>query len=236
MPNDPMDSSGYRRREPLSARLSIYDFQQDRVDLPGEATFLLSEVSGIVLDVGCGLGQYVDRLVSERPDLQLFGVDQSPVMARHVLADATHLPFADSTCGAALAMHMLYHVDIPTAVAELRRVVSPGGVVLASTNGSRDKQELYDVIGAAAGTPFVDLARAFTFSGIDLLANAFDEVELHTWTRKTVVPTLQPLAAFVASMELAPKLEERTVALLKDTLARDGTFTMTSESGIFSCR
>lgn len=51
-----------------------------------------------------------------------------------IQADA-RLPLGDGGVDVVLAMHMLYHVpDVPAPVAELRRIVKPGGTLLASTN------------------------------------------------------------------------------------------------------
>lgn len=102
-----LTSRGYADHRPLAARLSIYDWQVDRVDLPGLAVTALADVRGPVLDAGCGLGTYVDRLARDRPDLAVLAVDLSAGMRRQVVGDVQQLPVADGSVGAALAMHML---------------------------------------------------------------------------------------------------------------------------------
>ena len=72
------------------------------------------------------------------------------------VGDAEALPLRDAAIDAVLAMHMLYHVpDRARAIAEMRRVLRPGGVALAVTN-TRDHVEalneliadvLEDVVG-----------------------------------------------------------------------------------------
>jgi hypothetical protein len=63
-------------------------------------------------------GVYGARLAGLRPDLRVAGVGLPAGMRPAVVADAVRLPFATGAAGAALAMHMLYHVpDIPAAVA-----------------------------------------------------------------------------------------------------------------------
>ncbi len=146
--------SGYEDAGPFQARLAIYAWQRDPVDLPGLAVAGLDGVTGVVLDVGCGPGRYADRIALERPDLRVASVDLSPGMRPRIVADARRLPFADASAGAALAMHMLYHVtDMPAAVAELRRVVRPGGVVLVSTNRADNMPELRALVDAACRGP-----------------------------------------------------------------------------------
>ena len=176
-------SKGYERPEPLASRLAIYAWQRDRVDLHGLAAAALADVSGVVLDVGCGPGSYARRIVQERPDLRVATVDLSPGMRPLVVADAVALPFADGTAGAALAMHMLYHVpDVAAAVAELRRTVRPGGTLLVSTNGRGDKPELAALVdgvlrelsGIAGRERFVNPSERFTAEDGALLEAQFD--------------------------------------------------------------
>jgi len=102
-----------------------------------------SAVTDPVVDIGTGNGQYLLAL----PDRWRVGLDLSSGMlnsarqaglhAPLVVADAQALPLADNSAGTLLANHMLYHVPhIVVAVREARRVLSPGGVLLAATNGS----------------------------------------------------------------------------------------------------
>jgi SAM-dependent methyltransferase len=88
-----------------------------------------------VADVGSGKGRFA-RLVKERyPESQVVAVDLAEAMLKHVppgidrvAASMTELPFADESCGGAYATESLEHaVDIPAAVAELTRIVKPGG-------------------------------------------------------------------------------------------------------------
>jgi ubiquinone/menaquinone biosynthesis C-methylase UbiE len=52
-----------------------------------------------------------------------------------VVADVLALPLRDGVFDAAVAGFLLNHLPPAAALAELTRVVSPGGVVLASTWG-----------------------------------------------------------------------------------------------------
>jgi SAM-dependent methyltransferase len=165
------------------------------VDLPAVAAAALAPASGVVVDVGCGPGVYGARLAGLRPDLRVAGVDLSAGMRPAVVADAVRLPFATGAAGAALAMHMLYHVpDVPAAVAELRRVTAPGGVVVVSTNGRDDKPELGRLVRdvaagpGGAGAPFVSPSEAFTAEDGDVLAQRFGDVRRQVFDRVVEVP------------------------------------------------
>ena len=94
------------------------------------------------LDVGCGVGQVVAKLTEA--GFEAYGVDVSePNIARakqftdHCqLYDGRQLPFPDRHFASAGALNVLEHVEEPEAfIAELVRVVEPGGrVVLSSPN------------------------------------------------------------------------------------------------------
>lgn len=120
---------------------------------------------GRALEIGVGTGRVA--LPLHRSGIPLAGVDISPLMVRRLiekaggrppfplaLADATALPFAGGTFGAALAAHV-FHLIPPwrEAVAELLRVVTPGGLLLVHLTGGGG--ELFHVVrerfSAAAG-------------------------------------------------------------------------------------
>ena len=108
---------------------------------------LLAELSRIgadrVLEVGVGTGR-ISRPLMER-GIRVHGVDISRAMMRTLLrqlgagymvpdltvGDATRLPFATGSVPAALMVHILHLVSsMPEAVAEVARVLKPGGVLL----------------------------------------------------------------------------------------------------------
>ena len=62
------------------------------------------------------------------------------------------LPFADNDFDVVTAMHMLYHApDKDRAVAEIARVLKPGGLLIATTNGNDALKELTDLTQAVFG-------------------------------------------------------------------------------------
>ncbi|WP_052667277.1 class I SAM-dependent methyltransferase [Nitriliruptor alkaliphilus] len=123
-----------------------YDRRSAR-DAAGEARRLLGRRPlGRVLDVGCGTGYLgLGLAVAGRTD-DLHLVDLSPGMldraarnaaslgveATFLRATAADLPYADDTFDAVVSRGVLHHLhDVPAALTEWRRVVKPGGPVLA---------------------------------------------------------------------------------------------------------
>ncbi len=96
------------------------------------------------LDVGCGNGAFTDMLVERCAPLSVDGIDPSEaqlayartrpasLVARFRHGDAMALPFPDNAFDAAVMPLVIFFVPDPAAgVAEMARVVRPGGVVAA---------------------------------------------------------------------------------------------------------
>ncbi len=81
------------------------------------------------VEIGCGRGAYQDLVT------RYTGVDLSDTVARYlhkpfVQASATELPFPDASFDGAWTIWVLEHVPNPEkAMAEIRRVLKPGGVL-----------------------------------------------------------------------------------------------------------
>jgi len=108
-----------------------------------------------VLEVGCGPGELAVEIAS-RTGARVCALDLSPRMvelarARGVEArvgDVQELPFEDGGFDCAVAAWMLYHVpDVDRALAELARVLRPGGRLVAVTNSHQHLRELYELLG-----------------------------------------------------------------------------------------
>ena len=88
-----------------------------------------------MLDVGCGKGRFARIFHEQEPQAELWGLDISPEMLRFVpegihtrAGSMTELPFEDAYFDGAYATESLEHaVEIERAVAEICRVVKPGG-------------------------------------------------------------------------------------------------------------
>ncbi|HST16137.1 MAG TPA: class I SAM-dependent methyltransferase [Gaiellaceae bacterium] len=123
-------------------------------DLDEEQTLLaaLAEVSPRrVLDVGCGDGR-IPRLYTA-PEVVCVDRSQAAVAAARARgldarpADVRELPFADGAVDAVTCNHTLYHVDDrDRAVAELARVLRPGGRFVGIYSAPAHLRELWSVV------------------------------------------------------------------------------------------
>ena len=98
-----------------------------------------------VLDVGCGKGRFARVLAERYPRASMVGFDLAEAMLRHVPAGVsacagsmTALPFPAGAFDCAYATESLEHaVEIDVAVAEMCRVVRPGGRIVIIDKNAR---------------------------------------------------------------------------------------------------
>jgi SAM-dependent methyltransferase len=100
-----------------------------------------------IVDVGCGRGAMIDAFTGERrmhdlraPGRQVIGIDvddgaaENPLLDEFRLIENRRWPLADGAADLVLCDWVLEHIeDPPSFVAELTRVLRPGGVFLART-------------------------------------------------------------------------------------------------------
>lgn len=96
--------------------------------------------AGRVLDLACGTGRLTRALVAS--GRTVVGLDYSPGMATRALAsgapmvvgDGFSTPFANSSFDAVASLRFAFHYkELGPLLAEMRRVVTPGGVLVFDT-------------------------------------------------------------------------------------------------------
>jgi ubiquinone/menaquinone biosynthesis C-methylase UbiE len=202
-----------------------------------------------ILELGCGPAEFWKRNLGRIDgSWSLTLTDLSPGMiesaqqvlgdrAEYAVADAQELPFADQSFDVALASHMLYHVDNrPKAFDEIRRVLVPGGVFHAATNGEGHMQEMGAL--TEGWWPFARHTAAFGLeSGPPQLEPFFTEMRVERFETGLAVTEVEPVLAYLRSSERydgRELAEER--AAVEDAIARHGVFRVTTTAGLISCR
>jgi len=157
-----------------------------------------------LLELGVGTGRVA--LPLHRRGRRVVGVDLSlPMLDRYrakaaalglpppavLRADATRLPFRDACVDAVLEVHVLHLVPAwREALAEARRVLAPGGVVLVGRGGGRHgggprerTRRRFDELAAAAGggPRQVGATDAHKVAALVALGGAAEELEPVTW-------------------------------------------------------
>lgn len=177
--------SEYTTADRLAARFRV--LREWHLGLPIEEALLAwacEDAPRRVLEVGCGDGRF-SAMVRDRCGASVTAADLSPGMVAlagargldAVVADVQDLPFDDGTFDVAVACWMLYHApDLAAAVAELARVVRPGGRLVACTMGYGMVREVWDLVDD--GDTVLDLSFN-EHNGEQVLGAAFDSVRRH---------------------------------------------------------
>jgi SAM-dependent methyltransferase len=156
-----------------------------------------------VLEVGCGRGEHAERIAREL-GAEVVAVDQSERMveltrARGVdarVGDVQDLPFPDGSFDCALAAWMLYHVpDLDRGLAELARVLRPGGRLVAVTNSGHNLRELWSLLGEKAARPHSFSAE----NGEAVLLRRFGRVERREACGTVTFPDYEAARRYVAA-------------------------------------
>ncbi|MCP9234625.1 bifunctional 2-polyprenyl-6-hydroxyphenol methylase/3-demethylubiquinol 3-O-methyltransferase UbiG [Lewinella sp. JB7] len=152
----------------------------------------LPPAARIVLDVGCGNAWVARALLPEREAVVSFDIalrNTTEALRRHpapnhfaVTGDAYRLPFLDGSVDAIVSSEVMEHVpDVPAYLAELLRVVKPGGRIVISTPYNETIQ--YSLcIHCNRRTPLHAHLHSFNEELIARLLAPFADVRYRTYT------------------------------------------------------
>jgi ubiquinone/menaquinone biosynthesis C-methylase UbiE len=209
------DDSNLNARANLHARFSTNTYgwlawQFDQFDFPDNLNFL---------ELGCGPGDLWVHCLECLPIRSQFVLTDlsigmvSRARSRLVqcsrrfcfaVVDAQRIPFPAKSFDIVSANHMLYHVpDRGRALAEIVRVLKPGGRLYAATNGDSHLVEMHELVNAfdpslGFGEP-VKLGFSLE-NGTAQLEKWFSKVEVRRYEDTLEVTEARPLVEYVLSM------------------------------------
>jgi SAM-dependent methyltransferase len=206
-----------------------------------------------VLEIGCGDGS-IWRANVERtpPGWRLTLTDFSPGMvdaaaaalgarADYAAADARSLPFGDASFDAVIANHVLFHLpERERALAEIRRVLRPGGALVGTTVGRGHLQELRDLQADRENVFWRESPERFGLeTAAPQLERFFVDVAIEPFPDSLAVTETEPLVDFVRSLQ-TPGLDEDDLAAIEarvqGEIDRSGSFHVTKAIGRFRAR
>ena len=154
--------------------------------------------------------------------------------------DAQSIPYEDETFDAVIANHMLYHVpDRPKAIAEIKRVLKPGGRLIATTVGENHMKEMMDWFRPVhISKSWESFANSFTLeSGLAQLQPFFPEINLSRYEDNLHITEIEPIMAYIHSGMRVSELSEEGPAKLRLDLEKElkekGKIFISKDSGLF---
>ena len=210
-----------------------------------------------LLEIGCGPGDLWLENRSRLPQgLHVVLGDLSPGMlakARQRLArlegiahldflclDAQSLPFSNGDFDLVIANHMLYHVpDISKAAGEIRRVLKPGGRLVAATNGFGHMHELHELIGGFnPGYQGIEPARRFALeNAASILSPYFTRFDERHFQDDLEVTEIEPLLAYIHSLRDVFHISAEPAVgeldeYVRSRLEKSGSFHISKSQGV----
>ncbi|KAB2758360.1 MULTISPECIES: methyltransferase domain-containing protein [Brucella/Ochrobactrum group] len=212
-----------------------------------------------ILDVGCGPGWFWAATAYELPrNLNLTLSDLSPGMVQEAVdrcrplpfasvtgqqADAAALPFEDGAFDAIIAMHMLYHLPDPSkGIAEMHRVLKPGGFLAVTTNGAGNMRELYALTTVFGSAPVDPAGAALGYAAAEQLMQAqFGDVTMTQHPARLRVTEPEDVFLALTSYPPGDRADEAQLAAFRDAItqafqAGNGVLEVGKESGLFISR
>ena len=247
---------GSSERLAARARLASEYTISERPWFAWVASHLPMKTGDRIVDVGCGPAWFWEGAVEAVPrglDLTLTDLSQGMVdeavkrcgslhfaAVAGQTADAASLPFEDESFDGAIAMHMLYHlIDPGVAVAEMHRVLKPGGFLAVTTNGVNNMRRLYELTIVFGGTPYDPTAAAFSFSDAErLLQERFGNVK--SYIHPAHMRVTSPNDVFLALTSYPPgdQADDRQLIAFKNAIQSafaegGGALDIPKETGLF---
>ena len=260
--NDPQYlSTQYKTAQNLNARIRLHQMFSvndygwfrwvfDHYRLPENAR---------ILELGCGPGLLWQENAARIPsgwDVTLS--DFSPGMLSQARAnlketphpftfrviDAQNIPYPAAHFDAVIANHFLYHVpDRSRAIAEICRVLRPGGRFYATTIGDNHMRALVRMVNRFdAKSDIIIHGNLFPFTlqnGAEQLAAAFEQIEVRHYPDELRITSAQPLMAYILSnarfsIPVDDALHDNLLRFIKAELAaNDGVIVIPKENGMF---
>jgi len=154
--------------------------------------------------------------------------------------DAQEIPFEDETFDAVIANFMLYHVpDRPKALSEIKRVLKPGGKLIAATGGENHMREMMEWLQKIrVGKTTEPYVNPFTLeNGLEQLKPFFPDATMSRYEDNLNVAEIEPIMAYIrSSMRSADLSEEELMNVrvyLEKELKEKSSIFITKDSGLF---
>ena len=201
-----------------------------------------------VLELGCGTGSMWQG-ISLPDDCHVMLTDLSAGMletarrntqhlhADYMICDAMALPWTNNSFDIVIANMMLYHVpDIDRTLAEIRRVLKPGGRFFAATFGEHGAVER---VLEMLEMPCTVNHRFTLQNGTEQLAKHFSCTELRQRDDALDITHLPDLIGYLRSMQGMTILADVPDVQLMDVFTKhmvNNVLSLPKEYGLFICR
>jgi len=135
---------------------------------------------------------------------------------------------------------MLYHLPAPEqAIAEMFRVLKPGGFLAVTTNGSDNMRRMHELAATFGGTPYDPAAAIFGYEAAErLLRNRFGNVRFQAYRASMRITAPQDVFDALTSYPPGDNADEAQLSALNEAIAAafqagGGVLEVARETGLF---
>lgn len=163
-----------------------------------------------------------------------------------IITDLTSLPFEDNSFDVVIANHILFFMkDIDLALAEIKRVIKPNGVVYCSTIGSNHLKELQELmLSFSSNIRIYEDKLSYKFgleNGEKILSKYFNSVEKVLYDDKLIVNDTNNILEYIYSipgniLDIIDSKKKDFEGYIKKTIDKNGEIYITNSLGLFKAK
>lgn len=245
----------YQTAAHLNTRISIHDKYSTNKEPFGDWIVSHYQIRpGMnILELGCGTGSmWKDHLDLLSGGTHLTLTDFSPGMLEtakatlsnaqaitYQVVDIQDIPYPDASFDIVIANMMLYHVpDLHKGLAEVRRVLKPGGVFYCATYGEHGIMDFINDTLAHLGISGT-IGTAFTLqNGVDTLCAHFENVQRLDREDGLAVTNIDDFVDYIYSMSSLtnlPNVDRPVLLHALESKMQNGILYIPKEYGMFIC-
>ncbi len=172
--------------------------------IPKDIDINLTDISaGMLRDARRNMEQQENKTSAVGANTKTLKDGQIPKF-KYKTANIEKLPFKDETFDVVIANHVLFYCDnVNQAITEVRRVLKPGGRLIASTYGKRHMIEITELVqkfNSEISLSGITLYDVFGLhNGDKLLEKLFERVEKRIYEDEIIIDEAMPLIDYILS-------------------------------------
>lgn len=249
----------YKSDKNLNLRSNLHSYNINKVDWDEWCFKQMSfPKNARILELGCGVGKFWYKNkdnINKNLEITLSDFSKSMLkIAKNKLKEvndnfiykvinAEDIPYKDESFDVVIAQHMIYFVpNIEKALAEIKRVLSSGGIFYVTANSCESMAELNELAEKFApnlGLNSNGFSNRFDLeNGKAMLKKYFSKIDVEILDGKIIVDDAKPVVSYKASTiqgnsVLVGEMKKKFKKYLEDYIKENGNISMTTKAGIF---
>lgn len=252
----------YKNDKNLNLRSNLHSYNINKVDWDKWCFNQMKiENNARILELGCGTGKFwYKNRENIGKDLKITLSDFSNSMLKsakdklkevnyefiYKKINAEDIPYKDESFDVIIAQHMLYFIpNIEKALSEIKRILSPGGMLYITANSCKSMVELNELSEKFAPNLGLDnngFSNRFSLeNGIVILKKYFSEIDIEILDGKIIIDDAKSVVSYKASTIqgssiLVGETKREFTKYVEDYIEKYGNISITTKVGMFKVK